>query len=99
MDALESHFKTEFQETDPDVHVDEEWWDGLAKIDDTEKQDLDKPITKGTLGSVLFKDMAEGKSPGSDGLSVKFYKKIWCLLKDPLFECMKLSWEKGELTD
>jgi exonuclease III len=99
MDALETHYSNEFNEQYPDVDVDESWWDGVAKISDDEKCDLDKPITLGTLGSVLYKDMSEGKSPGSDGLSVRFYMKFWQKLRHPLYNCLEKCWQKGELTE
>jgi hypothetical protein len=36
----------------------------------------DEPITMGSLGNVLFNEMKEGKSPGSNGLTTIFYKKF-----------------------
>ena len=42
--------------------------------------------------------MAEGKVPGSDGLTVAVLKKFWTELGDPLTECLLEGLERGELS-
>jgi hypothetical protein len=60
-EALESHFSKTFGDTDPEVQVDDIWWDGLQSIDDATKTKLDSPITLNELTTVLFKEMAPNK--------------------------------------
>ena len=38
--------------------------------------ELEQPVTENELKEALF-GMADNKSPGSDGLTVEFYKKCW----------------------
>jgi len=42
--------------------------------------------------------MANNKSPGSDGLTVEFYKIFWSTLKEHYIKSINFSFENGELT-
>jgi len=42
--------------------------------------------------------MANNKSPGSDGLTVEFYKIFWSTLKEHYIKSINYSFENGELT-
>ena len=41
--------------------------------------------------------LENGKSPGSDGLPVEFFKTFWNIMKDDLLEMCLVALEKGEL--
>ena len=45
-----------------------------------------------------LKSMPSKKSPGNDGLSKKFYLCFFNLIDQPLLDCLKFSYEKGELS-
>ena len=45
-----------------------------------------------------LKEMKLNKSPGSDGLTVEFYRKFWPKIGDLLVNSLNHSYEKGELS-
>ena len=47
----------------------------LPKLTQRDKDRLVRPITEEEIKNTLFKKLNPGKSPGSDGLTVDFYKK------------------------
>jgi hypothetical protein len=98
MEALESHFSKTFGDTDPEVQVYDIWWDGLQSIDDATKTKLDSPITLNELTTVLFKELAPNKSPGSDGITVLFLRKFWKTLSIPFMESVNDAMDAGELS-
>ena len=98
MSALHSHFKRTFQDDNKTCEVDSSWWEFLPKINDELKESLDRSITLNDLTTVLFKNMSPSKSPGNDGLTVKFLRKFWPQLSSLLMESLKESWEHGELS-
>ena len=57
----------------------------------------DEDISIEELGKAL-KSLPNGKTPGSDGFNTDFYKFFWASIKQPLFESVNYSLEKGELT-
>jgi hypothetical protein len=97
MKALESHFSKTFGDTDPKVQVDDIWWDGLQSIDDATKTKLDIPITLNELTTVLFKEMAPNKSPGSDGINVLFLRKFWKTLSTPFMESVNEAMDLAKI--
>ena len=68
----------------------------LTKIKDTDKCSLDSPLSLAELGSVLFK-MKNGKSPGSDGFTVEFYKFFWVDLKPFIYAMCCESYDRGTM--
>ena len=46
-----------------------------------------------------LKNMNNNKSPGSDGITVEFYKIFWNDIKLFLIQSLNYSLHKGELTD
>jgi hypothetical protein len=98
MEALESHFSKTFGDRDPEVQVDDIWWDGLQSIDNATKTKLDSPITLNELTTVLFKELAPNKSPGSDGITVLFLRKFWKTLSTPFMESVNEAMDAGELS-
>ena len=69
----------------------------LPKISNEHKEFCEKVVTLDELEACLF-NMSIGKSPGNDGLTVEFYKAFWSDLKSTLFESIKFSRLKGELS-
>jgi hypothetical protein len=65
-------YKETFTEKQDRQRLGDEWFNGINTISDTTKELLEKPITKNDLTNVIFKEMSNGKSPGADGLTVKF---------------------------
>ena len=55
------------------------------QIPDTNKNDLDKPISSDEL-IYAIKQMAENKSPGLDGLPKEFYETFWETIEDHITE-------------
>ena len=43
--------------------------------------------------------LPNNKTPGTDGLTVEFYKAFWDILKKPLCKCVKAIYDKGELSE
>ena len=68
-----------------------------TKLNQSDSDMLDKPITENDLYESLS-DLPNNKTPGSDGLTVEFYKKFWKIIKEPLCDCIKTVYETGELT-
>ena len=71
----------------------------LPKLTQAEVEKMKKPITLSEVTTTLLRYMNPGKSPGSDGLTVAFYKKFWDFLKVPYFKSLEASIQKGQLTD
>lgn len=68
------------------------------RIQQTDKELLDSDLTLEELEEAL-KRMKSNKSPGSDGLSVEFYRKFWTPLKDVFLECINEIFKSGQLTE
>ena len=45
------------------------------------------------------KSLKNGKTPGSDGLPIDFYKVFWLKIKGPLYEMMKETYAEAELSE
>jgi exonuclease III len=99
LDALESHYKAAFSDDTPSVNVPNHWWDGLPQLSELEQAHLDKPLVLNDYTTALFKDMSLGKSPGSDGITVAFYRKFWHILAKPFMACMKNCTDRGQLSN
>jgi hypothetical protein len=99
MDAIESHYKDAFTDSNPSVSVPSHWWDGLSKLSPDKKDHFDTPFTLNDYTTVLFKDMSLVKSPGSDGLTVAFYCKFWHILAIHYVKSMQKCIERGLLSN
>jgi hypothetical protein len=98
LDALDSHYKETFTENQDQPRLGDEWFNGIKTISDPRKELLEKTITKNDLTNVIFKEMSNGKSPGADGLTVKFYIKFWVYLVDDLHKSISHGLKKGKLS-
>ena len=58
------------------------------KLTKEERDMMEEPINIQEL-EIAVKQMANGKVPGSDGLSADFYKKFFNDLKEPLHQCIQ----------
>ena len=67
------------------------------KMQDEEKESCEAGITLEEIGEAL-QQLNNDSAPGSDGITAKFYKTFWLLLKKPLFDCYLESIERGQLS-
>lgn len=65
-------------------------------ITHNEAQTCDKPITMQEMTQAL-NDLNSDKTPGSDGLTVEFYKHFWTVLSTPLLNAILYAKQKGIL--
>ena len=70
--------------------------DSNIKLDITQKMWFEETLTKNELFDALM-TLKSGKCPGSDGLSLAFYRKFWNVLSEPLFRCLCSSITNGKL--
>ena len=68
------------------------------RLTQLEKEELDNPITKIEIDDALAK-MKNNKSPGLDGYSAEFYKKICPQLGNFFLECINECFEHNSLTE
>ncbi len=68
-----------------------------SKLNDEEKNFLDRPLTIGELDN-LVKKCKINSSPGIDGISNRFIKEFWEFFRVPLFNYANTCYAKGELT-
>ena len=72
--------------------------DSVQKLNETEKQTCEGQITDEECTKAL-KDMQNNKSPGSDGITVEFYKIFWKTIKQYYIKSINYSFESGSLTE
>jgi len=67
----------------------------LPKIPEEKIPNLECEVTEKEIETILFKKLNDGKSPGNDGLTVKFYKTFWknikSLVSGSILEGIKLG--------
>ena len=68
--------------------------DSIKKLDETEKQACEGLITELECTKAL-KGMQNNKSPGSDGITVEFYKIFWNTIKQHYIRSINYSFEAG----
>ena len=71
--------------------------DPINKLNDAEKNKIEGKLNEHECYTAL-QDMENNKSPGSDGLSVEFYKWFWNDLKIYLISSINYSFENSNLT-
>ena len=71
--------------------------DHIPKLDETDKDYCEQLITIDECSKAL-KKMKNGKTPGTDGLTVEFYKMFWNDIKDLVFESFGFAYDIGELS-
>ena len=68
------------------------------KVSPSSKAKCDSPITLKELTQAI-KGMPNGKSPGTDGLTVEFYKRFWDLLGEDLLLSLQSGLEEKLLSE
>ena len=69
----------------------------IPRLSDQEANDLEGCLTMDELNYTL-KNMKNGKSPGSDGFSVEFFKVFWQRLGGFVLRSLNYGFAKGELS-
>lgn len=69
----------------------------LNTLKEDEKEECESNVTLEEC-SIALKELPNGKSPGSDGLPVEFYKMVWPEIRSLLLECYLDSFTKGEMS-
>ena len=72
--------------------------DNIQKLNDIEKRNCEGKINENECLKAL-KEMKNNKSPGSDGLTVEFYKMFWNTIKQYYVNSINCSYENGQLTE
>ncbi|GBG74737.1 hypothetical protein CBR_g19143 [Chara braunii] len=84
---------------DADLAADSDHWNNTTvRLHTRGRLDLDRPITKEEAEEAL-KAMANGKTPGNDGLPIEFYRQHWKVLGDDLVEIYNEMQMGGKLPD
>ena len=69
----------------------------LPQLSVEEQQICEGLITEGECIKAL-KEMSNGKSPGSDGFTVEFYKVFWRNIKNLMIESINAAYENSKLS-
>jgi len=69
----------------------------VPKLSDEKKNDLEGMITVEEVQKVL-KTSENGKSPGDDGFTAKFYRQFFGLLSQDLVDCLNAAYGCGEMS-
>ena len=69
----------------------------LPKLSAIDKANCEMNLTLQKLRYSL-KTFAKNKSPGTDGIMVEFYDKLWDYVGEPMLDSFLYSFNKGELS-
>ena len=69
----------------------------IPLLSEEQKNNLEEDITESELAYAL-KQLNNGSSPGSDGLTTGFYKFFWVKIKDMIKRSFNTSYLKGEMS-
>ena len=101
-DEILNCFRTFYQELYSEEPIDrtinEVFLNNLPQVGNIDNDMLSRPIDKQEILKVLS-EMEFGKSPGSDGLTPNFYKKLFHLFGDELDFFFQLAYDVGEMSD
>ena len=70
----------------------------VHQVSFTERACLSKPIDRTEIFQII-KTFESGKSPGSDGLTINFYKTFFHILGDDLEHIFQLAYDTGEMSE
>ena len=70
----------------------------LPQLNEQEKQSLEGLLTVKEC-ELALKDMKNGKTPGSDGLTAEFYKIFWPDVKDVMLNSFNYSFQINSLSE
>jgi exonuclease III len=68
-----------------------------CKLTEPQREEMELPFTLAELDAAL-EGMNNNSAGGPDGLSVKFVKKFWCVLRVPLIKYSHFCIDRGRLT-
>jgi len=71
--------------------------DQIPKINETDKQLIDISISEDECWDAI-KELTSGKTPGTDGLGIEFYKTFWPTLKNYFMDSVQYSFQHGQLS-
>ena len=92
---LQKEFYANLYKRDPNVNFKKPNIEGPT-LTKEEREQLDLPFTVEEFTRAL-NDMPNGKTPGPDGLSVRFYKTFKQQVMQPLFECLSEGLKETKL--
>jgi hypothetical protein len=69
----------------------------MTKLNENETNYCDQPISESEILNSI-KKLANGRTPGSDGLPSDWYKFFWCDIKDLLCDSINYAMDRGELS-
>lgn len=98
LDEAESYYRKLYNKQDTQQSRLNFFDDSIDKLNDTDKQTCEGLLTESECTKAL-KDMKNNKSPGSDGITVEFYKMFWNVLKHHYINSINYSFQNGSLTD
>jgi exonuclease III len=74
------------------------FYQNIPQINDKQRKECDKQFTKQEIKTTLFQRMHQGRSPGTDGLTVSLYKALWDILEESFFQAAIEGFHEGELS-
>ena len=69
----------------------------IPKLSEEEKRSCKGKIILNEC-ELILKTFQNYKAPGTDGIPVEFYKKLWPLISEPFKKCVNKSFENKELS-
>ena len=69
----------------------------IPKLTEEQKQVCEGKILLEERESII-ETFSNNKAPGSDGIPIEFYKKLWPLISEPFVKCVNECFEKVPLT-
>jgi len=69
----------------------------IKKLSSSQKDSCEGLVTENEISKVI-KGMKNGKTPGSDGFPVEFFKVFWLDIKNYLLDSLNSAIEKGEMS-
>ena len=80
------------------VHPHNSFNNNITNLNESDKNSCEGFISEHEC-LLALKDMKNNKSPGSDGISIEFYKIFWNDIKIYLVNSLNYSFQNGDLTD
>jgi hypothetical protein len=69
----------------------------LPTISDDLRQETDRQIIENEIAQPV-KELNNGKSPGTDGLGIEFYKFFWTKIHNILCQSIEFAIENGKMS-
>ena len=96
--ATEDFYKNLYKTKESKNSADNFFDDTMKKLNEIEKESCDGLLTEIEC-KIALKTMKNQKSPGSDGLTVEFYKIFWNNIKQFYIKSINYSFKNGSLTE